>query len=423
MKEECIDLKYGKLHLIKTDKFRTIEVKVLFKDIIKKEEITKRNFLTDYLILTTKKYNTRKKLAIKIGELYSLFLSSYNTRIGNYYITRFNMSLLDPKYTEDLMLEESFDLLHEVIFEPNFTNKKANRDYFNIVKNNLESSITTITENPRAYANLRMLENMNINKPYAYNTLGYLEDLEKISESNLVEYYEEFINKSLIDIYVIGDIDFKKVKEIVLEKLNFKTIKKERSSIYITHDKITSRVRKVIEERNYNQSKLSIGCKINSLTEFERKYVINLYNMILGGGFNSKFMKILREKKSLAYYINSNVNKADNLLIIQSGISYENFDKVIRGIKKIMKSISEGHVSDIELEEAKIEYLSILEETYDNIDNIVENYIASNLLDLDNYETKKEMIKKVSREDIININKKIYPSVIYLLKGDIYEKD
>ena len=55
---------------------------------------------------------------------------------------------------------------------------------------------------------------------------------------------------------------------------------------------------------------------------------------------------------------------------------------------------------------SKIEYLSILEETYDNIDNIVENYIASNLLDLDNYETKKEMIKKVSREDIINIYEK-----------------
>ena len=36
--------------------------------------------------------------------------------------------------------------------------------------------------------------------------------------------------------------------------------------------------------------------------------------MILGGGFNSKFMQEIREKKSLAYYIGSSVNKADNLL-------------------------------------------------------------------------------------------------------------
>ena len=414
MKYKCIDLKYGKLHLIKTKKFRTIEVKVLFKDEIKKNEITKRNFLIDYLILTTKKYNTRKKLAIKIGELYSLFLSGYNTRIGNYYVTRLNMSLLDPKYTESGMLEESFDLLHEVIF---------NSNYFNIVKNNLKSDLDTITENPRAYANLRMLESININKPYAYNTLGYFEDLENITEENLYEYYQEFLNKSLIDIYVIGDIKEDEIKNIVQEKLNFKTLKKERCNIYITHDKITSRVRKVIEAKDYNQSKLSIGCKISNLTDFERKYVINLYNIILGGGFNSKFMKILREKKSLAYYINSSVNKADNMLIIQSGISYENFDKVIRGIKKIMKSINEGHVSDIELERSKIEYLSILEETYDNIDSIVENYIAKDLLNLDDYETRKEQIENVTKEDIINISKKIFPSVIYLLKGEIHEKN
>ena len=31
MKEKVIDLKYGKLHLIKTKKFRTINIKVLLK--------------------------------------------------------------------------------------------------------------------------------------------------------------------------------------------------------------------------------------------------------------------------------------------------------------------------------------------------------------------------------------------------------
>ena len=65
MKEKILDLKYGKLHLLKTKKFRSITLKVLLSDVIKKEDITKRNFLTDYLVLTTKKYSTIQKLALK----------------------------------------------------------------------------------------------------------------------------------------------------------------------------------------------------------------------------------------------------------------------------------------------------------------------------------------------------------------------
>ena len=419
---KCIDLKYGKLHLIKTKKFRSINIKILLKDEIKKENITKRNFLTDYLVMTSKKYKTRKALSLKIQELYSLYVSSYNTRIGSYLVTRFNMSLLNPKYTEESMLEESISLLHEVIFNPNVKNNKFDSNIFKVIKNDLETEIETIKENPRTYANIKMLESMG-DMPYSYHGYGYKEDLEKINEKNLYEYYKEFLNKSDVDIYVIGDFDENQIIDLVKEKLNFKTLKKEKQDIYITHKKISKKSKTIIEESNFNQSKLSIGCKINNLNDFERKYVINLYNMILGGGFNSKFMQEIREKKSLAYYINSSVNKADNLLIIQSGISYQNFSKVVSSVKNIMKRITKGEVSESELENVKVEYLSILEESYDNQDNIVENYIALDLLDLDDYETRKEMVKKVRVEDIINVSRKVYMDTIYLLKGDNNEKN
>ena len=59
----------------------------------------------------------------------------------------------------------------------------------------------------------------------------------------------------------------------------------------------------------------------------------------------------------------------------------------------------------------------------DNIDSIVENYIAADLLDLDDYETRKEMVKKVSINDIIQVSKKVQIDTIFLLKGDTNEKD
>ncbi len=422
MKEKIIDLKYGKLHLIKTKKFRSINIKVLLKDEIKKSDITKRNLLTDYLVATTKKYKTRKSLNLKIQELYSLYIGSFNTRIGNMLVTRFNMSLLNPKYTEESMLNESLDLFHDILFEPNVKNNKFDKEIFSILKRDLESEIKTAKENTRMYANIRMLENLG-NLPFSYREFGYLDDLDNIDEKNLYLYYKDFFSKSDVDIYVIGDFSEKEMISLIKEKLNFKTLKKPKCNINIYHDKILKKPHTVIEKENLNQSKLSIGCKLKDLTEFERKYVINLYNMILGGGFNSKFMQIIREKNSLCYYISSSVNKADNLLIISAGISSENYDKVIKYIKDIMKNMSKHTVTEEELENAKIEYLTVLEETMDNMDSIVENIVAKDLLNLDDLDVRKEEIKKVTIEDIENVSKKVHLDTIYLLRGDLDEKE
>ena len=63
--------------------------------------------------------------------------------------------------------------------------------------------------------NIRMFENMGPNLPYSYHGYGYLEDLEKITEKNLYEYYKEFLSKSSVDIYVIGDFNDSQIINLV----------------------------------------------------------------------------------------------------------------------------------------------------------------------------------------------------------------
>ena len=54
------------LYTIKTDKFKTCHLEIIFKKRIKNEEITINNFLGDYLNYTSKKYNKRKKVIEKL---------------------------------------------------------------------------------------------------------------------------------------------------------------------------------------------------------------------------------------------------------------------------------------------------------------------------------------------------------------------
>jgi len=60
------------LHIIKTNKFKTITVDVNFRRPIVKEEITKRNLLKEILLNSTKKYNTKRKLVLETENLYDI---------------------------------------------------------------------------------------------------------------------------------------------------------------------------------------------------------------------------------------------------------------------------------------------------------------------------------------------------------------
>lgn len=405
------------LHMIKTDRFKTVNVQLIFSDKIKKEAITKRNFLSDMLTYSSAKYPTKKDISIASQDLYAANVYATSYRLGNYYNTDVNIYFLNEKYSEENMTEKSMDFLSELLFNPNVTNNKFDSNSFNVIKNNMRIQIESIKEDTRKYSMIKMLENMDSSMPYSYHGFGYIEDLEKITEENLYEYYKDFIKNSNIEIFVIGDIEFDKIEKIIKEKFKFNVYKKKKDNPTIIHNKIRSRAKTVVEEDDINQSKLTIGCKISGLDNFEKNYVLTLYNIILGGGSESLLFQNVREKNSLCYYISSTSNKVDNLIMISSGIAKENFKKTLSLIKKEMKNIEKGNFDDELINRAKIKYNSILDEIYDYPNQIISAYYASEVLGVDFPDVRKKKIMEVTKEDIMKISKKIKIDTIYLLGG------
>ncbi len=417
MQYRKVELGSYNLHMIKTDRFKTVNVQIILSDKIKKEDITKRNFLSDILTYSCNKYKTKRDLSIASQDLYAASVYSTSYRLGNYYNTDINLYFLNEKYSEKGMTEKSMAFFKEIIFNPNVKDNKFDSNSFNIIKNNMKIQIESVKEDTRKYSMIRMLENMDKTMPYSYHGFGYLEDLEKITEENLYEYYKELIRSSNVEIFVIGDIDFSQMEKIVREQFKFNVYKKKKENPTIIHSKVRSIAKKVVEEDDINQSKLTIGCKLKDLTEFERNYVLTIYNIILGGGSESLLFKNVREKHSLCYYISSSSNKVDNLLIISSGIAKNNFKKVLSLIKKEMKNIEQGNFSEEAILQAKIRYNSILDEIYDYPNQIISAYYASIILGVDFPEVRKKKIMEVTKDDIIKLSKKVKMDTIYLLGG------
>ncbi len=417
------DLGSYKLHLIKTDKFKSITVKVSFHRVIKKNEITIRNILSDMFMQSSKKYNSKRELTIKAQDLYAAGLRTTNSRLGNYINTDFYLTVLNDKYTEDGNFASSLEFLGEIIFNPDVEDGKFNEEKLDIVKSTCRSALNSIKEDASNYSLIRMAEAFGEGEPISYRMMGYLEDLDNITGTSLYEFYLDMIKNDFVDIFVIGDIDIKEATDLIKMYFKFDILKKLKMPFMVDEKKPRRSNLVFNEEIDNTQSKLAIGCRINGLSEYERNYPLTLFNVIFGGCSDSKLFKEVREENSLCYTIYSITNKLDNVLLIRAGIDKENYKKTVSLIEKNLKDMCNGKFDETDILMAKEYYNTALEEIEDSQSKIINNYLMMELINTDDIDVKREKMSKVTKSEIVKAAKKVTIDTIFCLEGVRNEED
>ena len=422
MNYEYLDMGAYNLHVIKTKKFKTVTVEVNFREKFDANNITIRNLLKTILINTTKKFPSERDLIRETENLYDLKLISSNARIGNYNNLSFKTRFLNEKYTEDDMNEYSIAFLLDIIFNPDVEDNKFNIEILEKCKVKVEKSIKSMTDNKLKYSLYRLLETTE-NMPYSYSSFGNIDDLEKITVDSLYEYYKKVINENYVDVFVVGDVDSVKIKEIFKKYFKVNTFKKAKYDILVPELKARQKVLKKVEHEDVNQTQLTVLCSLNGLSEFERKYVLLVYNELLGGSSNSLLFDTVREKNSYAYYVNSIHKAYDNILMIYAGIEPGNSDNVLKLIKKTLQNISKGNFDDSLLENSKETIISGIKASKDSPAGIINTYYAKVLVNSLEFDERIENINKVSKEDVMNLSKKVLMHTLFLLEGDKNENN
>lgn len=411
------DLGSYNLHFIKTDLFKTITMKVIFHTPIIKEDITKRNILSDILLQSTKEYKTRRDLTIKSEDLYAADIYTANQRAGNYIMTSFILQTLNDKYTEENNFEESIKFLHEIIFNPDVEEERFKEDKLELVKSNATLALNSIKEDAANYSLIRMSEAYDKTSPISYRMTGYLEDLDKITEENLYEYYERMLDNDYVDIFILGDINEKELLPIIKKYFKFKKVKKRKASYYLPNKKPRKRRLFAKETTKNSQSKLAIACPIAKMTDYEKNYSLLLANIILGGTGDSKLFKEVREENSLCYTIRSNYNRLDNLMVINAGIDNVNFDKAVELITKNVQDMKKGKFTDSDINVAKEFYKTSAESLMESPSRIINEVLTEEILGVEPLSERVRKIEKVTKRDIIRACKKINMDTVFLLEG------
>lgn len=397
------------VHLIKDKIFKKNIIKINFRRKTDRSEMTKLNFLTHLLLLSSKKYQTERKLLYHAKELYDMSEESFVSIYGKTTILCFRFTFLKDEYTEKGNTLKAIEFINEILFNPNIKNNKFDKKTFEIAKNEIIDEIKTYDENKGSYSRLKMLEYMDSSSPAAIKVVGSLEELEAITPENLYEFYNDVFTTSIIDTFAFGDI-----KENDLEFLANKGSKQHLDYVYY------SKVREpkiYIERDNINQSRLVIGYNLVDLTSKEAEYALQIYLYILGLGPNSKLFTNVREKESLCYSISVTAKYVNSLMMINAGIDASNFDKTISLIAKQVETMCKGNFEEKDIESAKLSIKTSYQEILENPYAIINSYEASNYLGYDSIKKRIKEIDKVSKEDIIKVAAKIKLNTTFLLEG------
>jgi len=412
----CYNMNAYNLHIVNTKKFKTITVDICFREKINKDEITLRNLLKEIMVNASYDYPSERELIKATEELYDLKLLTSTYRIGNYNFLSMKIRFLNEKYTEKGMNYASIKLLLDLIFKP-----KLDAD-FEKCKNKIEKSILSLNDNKVKYAISKLLESTK-DMPYSYNFYGNIEDLNKITIEDIKKCYENLLTNDIIDIFVVGEVNPEEIKNIFKENFKGKTFHKVDNKVIVKELTPRTKTNIIREQDDINQIQLTILCSLNSITEYERKYVSLVYSEMLGGSANSILFDTVREKNSYAYYVNSIIKPYDNNMIIYSGIHEDNEKEVIKLIKKCLKDITKGKFNDEIFQSSKNTIISSLKASLDNPIGIINNCLSNILVSSSTIEEKIKIIEKITKEEVINFSKKITIHTIYILEGSNEENN
>jgi len=408
------------LHIIPTNKYKTVRIVVRFATPLDAITSSKRSLLASLMETNSLNFPDQVALSKKLAELYGAgFYVSVN-RTGNQHYLSIGLNVINDNIAPNgvSILEDSVEFLKEIIFNPNIKNNAFDTETFDREKENLIVDIESIFDDKQTYAamslqNLFFSDNKNQKTP----SFGDINQIKQETPESIAEYYTHMIAHDKIDILVSGNVeegyvercfknfgfvDREEIKTDLFYKQPFKNIIQQKSEVL-----------PVV------QSKLNIGYHCDVYYHDDMYFPLMVFNGLFGGFPHSKLFLNVREKHSLAYYASSSIDPFRGFISVQTGIDSSNRERVLRLVNEQLKNMTAGEFSDELLEQTKKMLINQYLLSSDNQRSVVEQYyLFSNVpyADLPQEEWMSKM-NAVTKEDVQDVATGINLQAVYFMEG------
>jgi predicted Zn-dependent peptidase len=406
------------LYTYRTTKFKTNLLELYLLQPLSRETAGSTALLPHVLFRGSQRYPTKRDLQIQLDELYGAELNYDVIKRGELQIIKISLELCNENFLPERepLLEQGLRLISEMIINPLFL-----EEYVEQEKGFLKKEIGSLFNNKYSYANERCFQEMCSQEAFGIYRLGSISEIEHLNREGLYNYYQDLLNTDQFYFMAVGAIDkeglLNKIKEIFPFKFNG-TVINNRTEVRTEVDE----VKEVIEKLDIIQGKLSLGFRTGITRGNDLYYALLYYNGILGGFPHSRLFMNIREKESLAYYINSRIESTKGLMLISSGIDLANYQRVKDLILKEITKMRKGEFTEQDFDWTKKALINQLKSTADSNRALTGHY----LLGLINGkpESVTDMIKKlenVNKDEIIGVANMVKLDTVYFLDKRVEE--
>ncbi len=405
------------LYVIKDSKYKTVHYSMFLHTILKRENVTKNSLLSRVLKSATKSHPSMREMSIYAESLFGCAFDAGVLKRANIQSVYSTANIIADRFTKDASECLAAKLMLDIMFDPFVQNDGFSKEITDSQKSNLKDDIEGLINDKRAYANVRCIEEMCKDEPNAVVEIGYLEDLDDIDEKNLYEYYKSIIFSNPIDIFVVGDVDSEELTNFFknyFSKISFNIAPHK----IVCTSKSVSEIKNVEDNLDVNQGKLAMGFRTGVNVESDLYYPLLVGNSIFGSGAHSKLFNNVREKMSLCYYAYSRLDKHNAIMLVGSGIEFENFEKTKNAVIDELEKVRKGDFTREELDVAK-EYIINSYKSYEDSPGLLVDYYLGKTFTpgLPSLARACDIVSNVTKEDVLKSFEKISLDTVYFLNG------
>jgi len=348
---------------------------------------------------------TSKRSVTAMNEELDFMGASLNASSGRDYAT---LSLKVLKKD----LDKGLDLFLEVLTQPTFPEEEIRRE----VEKTL-ASIQSAEDQPAVVAEREFQKTLFLKSPYAHPTEGTKESLPKITRETILQFYKIHYHPNNAILTVVGDITSEEVKLKLLPRLEKWTMEEIPKVPFISAFATEQKTVKI--NRQISQANIILGhAGVNR--ENPDFYALTVMNYILGGGgFASRLVEQIRNKRGLAYSIDSFFDTGKYPGSFQLVLQTKNSSarEAISLSLQEMKRIREELVSERELEGAKkylIGSFPMRLDTQGKLANFL-TQVEYYGLGLDYPDKYPSLIRSITKEEVLRVAKTYLHPENYIL--------
>lgn len=412
-----------KLIAIQTDKFKTSMLGLTFLEPLSQKTASENAILPSLLRRGTQEHPDMLAMSAALDDLYGGVLEPMVRKKGETQCFGFVGSFLDDAYIQEetKVLESAIELMAELVLRPAGDGKGFQEAYLESEKENLIHRIRGRINDKQQYAVYRLTSQMCQNEAYGIDKYGEEAQVKEITNQSLWSHYETLLETAPILLYYCGSAPISRVETAMREALA-PLLRGEGARSQKEGEPSSSKPqepRYFTDNMDVMQGKLVLGFRLDGPKLAPKDAaVVQVFNALYGGSSNSKLFLNVRERLSLCYYASSNVDKQKGILLVSSGIAFDQYEKARDEILAQLDDCRKGNISEEELISARSFVMNNLRLTEDAQGRLEDFWLGQSVGGCnDDPAAVLSATESVTKEDVQNLAKNLWLDSVYFLQG------